>query len=270
MLIDPFGRPINYLRISVTDKCNYRCVYCMPSSGISLKPHKEMLSYEAIALIAHHANKLGVKKIRITGGEPLVKRNIEYLIEMLRLAGDFEDIAMTTNGSLLTPELAAKLKTAGLRRINISLDTLDPKRFSQLTRGGNLEKVLAGMDAALQANLRPVKINMLIFPETTPDEIDEIRSFCEKKGLILQTIQQFSLYERDEIQYSLSLDRPPKCDSCNRLRLTADGYLKPCLFSNKEIKVDLNNIEESIHQAIRNKPVRGIACNNRTMCQIGG
>lgn len=271
MLIDPHGRTINYLRVSVTDKCNYRCTYCMPAEGIPLKPHSEILSYESIALIASCVGKLGITKIRLTGGEPLVKRNIEYLVEMLRLTGKFKEITMTTNGALLSPEKAILLKNAGLSRINISLDTLDANRFAEVTRGGNIKDVLSGIDAAKEAGLYPVKINMIIFAEKKQEEIDAMRSFCDKNRLSLQTINHFSLYNKiDDKKYPHSFDRPPPCEKCNRLRLTADGFLKPCLFSDKEIKVDLNNIEKSIRKAIAAKPLRGTACVNRAMCQIGG
>jgi len=271
MIIDQHGRRIDYLRVSVTDMCNYRCSYCMPAEGIPLKPHRDILSYESIALIASSAGKLGFTKIRLTGGEPLVKRNIESLVEMISLTGKYREITMTTNGALLTDEKAHKLKSNGLTRINISLDTLDPFRFSELTRGGNINDVFAGIEAAKKAGLYPIKINMIIFAGTKPDEIKAMRSFCDKNKLTLQTIKHFSLYNREnESDYPHTFDRPQSCDLCNRLRLTADGYLKSCLFSDRETKVDLNNIEQSIREAIGVKPLHGTACANRMMCQIGG
>lgn len=271
MIIDQYGRRIDYLRVSVTDKCNYRCTYCMPVEGIQLKPHREILSYESIALIASCAGKLGFTKIRFTGGEPLVKRNIESLIEMISLTGKYREITMTTNGALLTVEKAQQLKNNGLTRINISLDTLDPDRFAELTRGGNINEVLAGIEAAKKAGLFPIKINMIVFAETKPNEIDSMRSFCNEHGLILQTIKHFSLYNREnETNYPHTFDRPQPCEMCNRLRLTSDGYFKSCLFSDREIKVDLNNIEQSIRMAVGTKSLQGTACVNRVMCQIGG
>ncbi|MBD3320839.1 MAG: radical SAM protein [Chitinivibrionales bacterium] len=271
MPTDRYNRTIHYLRVSVTDKCNYRCTYCMPAEGIPLKPHKAMLRYESIALIAGVAGALGFNQIRLTGGEPLVKKNIESLVEMIRLTGKYREITMTTNGSLLTPEKARHLKQNGLSRINISLDTLDPKRFAEITRGGAVRDVLKGIDAAKSAELDPVKINMVVFAETTEEEISAMKSFCANHGLVLQTIKHFSLYNREHVLPApRDFDRPLPCTRCNRLRLTADGYLKPCLFSNQEIKVDLNNIETSISHAIAARPEFGTACVNRGMHQVGG
>jgi cyclic pyranopterin phosphate synthase len=243
----------------------------MPAEGILLKPHHEILSYESIALIASCAGELGFKKIRLTGGEPLVKRNIESLVEMISLTGKYREITMTTNGALLTVEKAKLLKKNGLTRINISLDTLDPERFTEITRGGAINEVFAGIEAAKGAELFPIKINMILFAKTTPGEINVMRSFCEKNGLTLQTIKHFSLYNREnESNYPHTFDRPQPCEMCNRLRLTADGYFKSCLFSDKETKVDLNNIDQSIREAVKAKSLQGTACVNRMMCQIGG
>jgi cyclic pyranopterin phosphate synthase len=259
------------LRISVTDRCNYRCVYCMPEEGIPLKSHDDMLPYEAIGRIASAAAALGFDKVRLTGGEPLVRRNIERLVSILSGIEGLTDISMTTNGSLLTRDKARKLRAAGLARVNISLDTLDEKKFSQVTRGGDIADVLAGVDAARSAGLDPVKINMIVSEETTPPEIIAMKRFCEMNSLVLQTIKQFSLYNRkDELKYPHVFDRPQPCEECNKLRLTADGYLKPCLFSNKEIMVDLTDIEGSIRRAVDSKPHAGTCCENRIMCQIGG
>ena len=270
-LTDRFGRRIHYLRISVTDRCNYRCVYCMPEEGIPVKSHDQILPYEAITRIASVAANLGFDRVRLTGGEPLVRKSIEQLVAMLSGINGLEDISMTTNGSLLTPNSARGLKVAGLKRINISLDTLDERKFSEITRGGELEDVLSGVAAARAAGLDPVKINMIVSEGTIPAEIDAMRRFCEMNGLVLQTIKQFSLYNRkDELKYPHVFDRPHPCDECNKLRLTADGYLKPCLFSNKEISVDLEDIEGSIRRAIESKPQEGTYCENRLMCQIGG
>lgn len=271
MLTDRFGRKIDYLRISVTDRCNYRCVYCMPESGISLKSHEAILSFESIAAIAEEAARLGIKKIRLTGGEPLVRKNIERLVGMLGRIEGIEDLSMTTNAVYLSENAAARLKGAGLGRVNISLDTLDTVRFGEITRGGDIADVLAGIEAAKKAALDPVKINMIIFGDTSLDEVETMRRFCREKGLVLQTIKHFSLYNRDEMIGDVDLfDRPAPCSDCNRLRLTADGFLKPCLFSDDEIKVDMNNIKESILKAVSEKPLQGTACCTRSMYQIGG
>jgi cyclic pyranopterin phosphate synthase len=271
MLKDRFGRKIDYLRISVTDKCNYRCIYCMPEEGVKLKSHDEILSFEEITAIARCAARLGIVKIRLTGGEPLVRRDIEILVEMLSRCEGINELVMTTNGSLLSREKALKLKEAGLSRVNISLDTLDGDEFKRITRRGNIEDVLAGIDAAKWAGLDPVKINMVISEATSRSQVMEMRSFCKQEGLKLQTIKQFSLYQREErIDSSFTFDRPKPCSLCNKIRLTADGFLKPCLLSNAEIKVDFSNIEESLRRAVREKPLKGTICENRMMSQIGG
>jgi len=270
-LLDPYGRRIRYLRISVTDRCNYRCIYCMPEEGVPLKSHDDILSYEEIVRVAGGAAELGFDRVRLTGGEPLVRRKIEELVSMLVAIDGLNEVSMTTNASFLSSEKAQLLKGAGLSRINISLDTLDPERFRAITRGGNIDDVLAGIDAALAAGLNPVKINMIVFEETTRDDVEAMRIFCNERGLVLQTIKQFSLYNREEDPASdISCDRPQPCELCDKLRLTADGYLKPCLFSDKEIRVDLEQIELSLRKAVAAKPQKGTYCSNRLMCQIGG
>ncbi len=270
MLTDRFGRRIEYLRISVTDRCNYRCVYCMPESGISLKRHEDILSFEDIVRIAGKAGEMGLNRVRLTGGEPLVRRGVARLVAMLSDTRRFREITMTTNAALLDEVTARGLASAGLGRINISLDTLDPARFGEITRGGNIEDVLRGIDAAKHTGLEPVKINMIIFDHTAEEEIELMRRFCGEKGLVLQTIRHFSLCRRDHAGGIGSFDRPPSCSLCDRLRLTADGWLKPCLFSDKEIKVDMDDIEGSILNAVEAKPLEGTSCSNRSMYQIGG
>jgi len=230
-----------------------------------------MLRYETITHIADTAGKLGITKIRLTGGEPLVRKNVASLVLMLKQTKRFNEITMTTNGSLLTEQLAETLKLNGLSRINISLDTLDPAVFGAVTRGGNIQDVLDGIKAAKKAQLNPVKINMVIFKDTTETQMANMRNFCNDNGLELQNIRHFSLYSvKEQVTTDKNFDRPGSCRDCNRLRLTADGYLKPCLFSNKEIKVDIDNIEKSILEAIENKPEYGTVCINRAMHQIGG
>lgn len=268
MAQDRFGRDITYLRISVTDRCNFRCRYCMPAQGVRLKAHGDILRYEEIIRIAAAAIGLGVRKIRLTGGEPLVKRDIETLVAGLSSLRGLQELCMTTNGSLLTPPKAAALKEAGLGRVNISLDTLDPGRFAYLTRGGRLDTVLRGIDAALDAGLTPVKINLVVMQSTEEREVEAMRAFCDRKGLSLQTINHFSLDHRPEAHYTY--DRPTPCEACNRIRITADGFVKPCLFSENEIKIDLDDIEGSLLAAVSAKPRAGRVCGNRVMSQIGG
>jgi cyclic pyranopterin phosphate synthase len=269
MLTDPYNRTITYLRVSVTDRCNFRCVYCMPPEGVELKSHAEILRHEEILRVVAEAARLGVTKVRLTGGEPLLRRNIEFLVKGIASTRGIEETCMSTNGSLLKPRTAQALKAAGLTRVNVSLDTLEGERFRQITREGALDDVLRGIDAAVEAGLTPVKINMVLFPETTEAEIAAMREFCASRGARLQTINRFSLGNRHAAGTHVA-DRPPPCADCNRLRLTADGYLKPCLFSEHEIKVDMTDIRGSILRAVQAKPRSGEACRNRAMSQIGG
>jgi len=232
---------------------------------------KEILSFEQISAITGVAGRLGITKIRITGGEPLVRRDIGNLVGMIAKSWNFQEICMTTNGSLLTPSMAFFLKNAGLQRVNISLDTLDPERFRIITRGGNLQNVLEGIGAALEAGLTPVKINIVVSNNTGPEEIGKMSMFCDNKGLVLQKIARFSLTDRDDVDLPVgTTQRPPACAACSRLRLTADGYLKPCLFLDNEIKIDFSDIEGCIRAAVARKPHYGIRCSNRTLSQVGG
>jgi cyclic pyranopterin phosphate synthase len=242
----------------------------MPAKGVALKPYAEILRYEQIEKIARITAGLGISKIRLTGGEPLVRKNITYLVQQLSLIQGLAEINMTSNGSLLTPALARSLKQAGLTRINISLDTLEPEKFATISRGGRLDDVLRGIFAAREADLRPIKINMVISSDTAAEEIATMRSFCEEHQLSLQTIEQFSLRKSKDPAGTLIADRPPRCLDCNRLRITADGFIKPCLFSGHEIRIDFADIEQSLRTAVLAKPARGRSCSNRPMCRIGG
>jgi len=243
----------------------------MPSDGIEFKSHDQMLRYEDIAKIACEAGKIGFYKIRLTGGEPLVKNNIEHCVALIKATGYYNDICMTTNGSLLTYEKAAALKAAGLDRITVSLDTLDSAAFSRITRGGVITDVIRGIDAARSAGFANTKINMVITSETAPYEIEKMRYFCQSKGVNLQLIHRFTLSDRDEISTSdFVAERPPKCSRCNRIRITADGFVKSCLFSDNEEKIDLDDIAGSLMRAIQKKPENGVACSTRSMSQIGG
>ena len=174
MITDSLGRQLRYLRVSVTDRCNLRCAYCMPQSGIELLPADELLSYEEIARLVGVAVSLGVDTVRLTGGEPLVRKDLPHLIRRLRALPGLADLSLTTNGTLLAAQ-APLLKEAGLQRVNISLDSLDPARYQRLTCGGDLADVLAGIDAALAAGLGPVKLNAVLFADgsasPSPEEI---------------------------------------------------------------------------------------------------
>ncbi|UCF98168.1 MAG: radical SAM protein [Spirochaetaceae bacterium] len=265
-MYDSYNRRIDYLRISVTDKCNLRCRYCMPAEGVPLRRHEDYLSFEQITAVVRAAVKLGVTKVRLTGGEPLVKRGIVDLVKMIRSVEGLQHLAVTTNGTLLSRH-AGRLKAAGLDSLNVSLDTLDPDRYGRLTRGGEIRRVLEGIDAAAEAGL-PVKINMVVLEDTAQKEIEEMRRFCFAKGLKLQLINHFALGAEKSDNYNF--ERPPRCDECNKIRLLADGSLKPCLHSDEEIPVDLDDIEGSLRATIARKPERGSMCTGRSMMEIGG
>jgi len=214
---------------------------------------------------------LGIGRVRLTGGEPLVRRGIEALVAMLRPIPGLREISMTTNGILLTSSKAQVLREAGLDRLNISLDTLDPARYAQITRGGEIAAALAGIEAARNAGFGRIKINMVVFEATTPREREAMETFCRGRGLELQTIRHFTLARRDhESLHPPVCDRPLPCDRCDRVRLTADGFLKPCLHSDIEIPVDFSDIEGSFAAAVGAKPEEGTSCSGRTMGEIGG
>lgn len=267
---DQFNRNITYLRISVTDRCNLRCIYCMPEDGIPLKHHTDILRLEDIAKIAAAGVQLGITKIRLTGGEPLIRKGIVSLVEMLHQIDNLQELTMTTNGILLQ-KYAKQLSQAGLNRVNISLDTLDPEKYRQITRGGDIQQVFAGIEAAITYNLRPVKINTVIMQDWNWDELPLLQEFARSKGLDIQYIRHMNLNNRQDIDTtSWEAQRPPPCEKCNRLRLTADGHLKPCLFSDIEIKVDLDNISDCFQKAVWEKPELGYCSIQRTMNEIGG
>ena len=265
-MIDRFGREINYLRISVTDKCNLRCVYCMPEEGVPKREHADFLRFEEIAAIAREAAGLGIRKVRLTGGEPLVKRNIVTLVEMLNAIGGISHLAMSTNGTRLAA-CASDLRRAGLDSVNVSLDTLDPQKYREITRCGRIEDVLEGIEAARRVGF-PMKINTVVLEETTDAEILRMKRFCEEGGVKLQLINHFSLSRSKQDRYTF--DRPPDCSQCNRIRLMADGVLKPCLHSDIEIPVNPDAIRQSLLEAVRLKPEHGTVCLSRGMVEIGG
>jgi cyclic pyranopterin phosphate synthase len=265
-MFDRFDREITYLRISVTDKCNLRCRYCMPVEGVEPRRHEDLLSLEQLAEAARAAVGLGVRKIRLTGGEPLVRRGIVNLVRMIASIEGLEELGLTTNGTLLAP-LARELRAAGLGSVNVSLDTLDPDRYREITRGGSLDNALDGIRAA-RAEGFPLKLNMVVLDEISRGEIETMRSFAESLGARLQLINHFDLMRKKGEDYSF--DRPPPCAGCNRIRLLADGTLKPCLHTDEEVKLDPARMSESLQDAIMAKPRRGDVCTNRGMRQIGG
>ncbi|MBZ2174732.1 GTP 3',8-cyclase MoaA [Schnuerera sp. xch1] len=272
---DPFGRNINYLRISVTDLCNLRCKYCMPEEGIPKVPHQDVLSIEEIEKIAKVFVNLGVNKIRLTGGEPLLRNGILDIVERIGKLKGLRDFAITTNGVLLK-RYAKELKLRGLKRVNISLDTLDKKKYKYITRVGKLEDVIEGIEVAKQVGLTPVKINTVLIGGFNDNEIEDIIRLTQKEEIDVRFIELMPIGEgvKYEPEYFISnqivLEKNPKlieverkdlsspavyyklpnakgriglinpisckfCKYCNRVRLTAQGKLKLCLHSNNEI-----------------------------------
>lgn len=188
-LIDPFNRKIEYIRVSVTDKCNYRCGYCMPEQGVHPDgPHTEYLSYDELARIIKAFVNLGVAKVRLTGGEPLVRKNLSSLVETISQYPGLEDIALSTNAHHLGREALA-LHNAGITRANISIDSLNPERFKTITRGGDLAKVLAGVDKALEVGMQPIKFNMVVMKGTNDDEIETMVDYGLEKGVEVRFIE---------------------------------------------------------------------------------
>ncbi|MFC1908857.1 GTP 3',8-cyclase MoaA [Chloroflexota bacterium] len=324
-LSDSFQRPINYLRISVTDRCNLHCTYCMPADGVPLMPHEDILSYEEIFTIVEAAAEMGIKKVRITGGEPLVRAGLPELIKMLARIDAIDDISLTTNGMLLAHH-AAELKSAGLQRVNISLDTLKPERFEQITRCGNLEDTLQGIEAAKSAGLTPVKINVVVIAGVNDDEIPDFAARTVDEGWHVRFIELMPVTGDDsvdsqfvsvsEMKQRLELmgklepcqvkvgNGPAKyfrlpdakgtigfitpvsehfCFHCNRLRLTADGKLRPCLLNEGEIDlrqplrtgISLTELKKLILEATASKPrghhlAEGNVPQDRPFSQVGG
>jgi cyclic pyranopterin phosphate synthase len=329
--LDAYNRPISYLRISVTDRCNLRCIYCMPEEGVPWRSHQKVLRYEEIETIVQAAADLGISKVRLTGGEPLVRLGIVDLVRMLARIPGIDDLAMTTNGILLA-RYAEELAEAGLHRVNISLDTLDPARFRRITRRGDLADVLAGIEAARQAGLRPIKINTVVIRGLNDDEVvDLARKTLEASWWNIRFIELMPVGDgelmdtaweeqvvtaqesREQIEAALGKLEPVKmrvgsgparyyrlpgaegtlgfitpisehfCYKCNRLRLTADGQLRPCLLSDQEIDLrtplregaDADEIQALIVEGINRKPMRHhlqehVRPEERAMSEIGG
>ena len=268
-MFDQYNRDITYLRVSVTDRCNLRCSYCMPPEGVKLKKNREILSYEEIVKIVQEAAKLRISKIRLTGGEPLIRKNICYLIRSIKFINGIQEITLTTNGILLA-QMAQELREAGLDRINISMDTLSPKKYREITRGGDIKKVFEGIDAVIEAGFDKTKLNMVIIPGFNKRCVEKMVAFCREKRLVLQRINHYSLCSQRTNNQEYKAERPLPCSECNRIRLTSDGKLKPCLFSNKEYPVNLEDIASSIKNAIINKPKCGKYCSVRGIWEIGG
>lgn len=324
-LIDNFGRKHNYLRISVTDRCNLRCQYCMPHEGIAWKKKDQLLTFEEIIRISRVFARMGVDKIRLTGGEPIVRRDLEVLIEQLALIDGVKTLAMTTNATLLKP-LARHLKSIGLTALNISLDTLREERFAEITRRDDFYSVMDGLNEALEVGFDSLKLNMVVMSGINDDEVMDFVDFARDKALNVRFIeympfkdnqwksdkvvtfqqmreqiqQKYNLYplsaEPSAVAKDFGIDGYPGtvsfissmsdsfCGTCNRLRLTADGSIKSCLFYPAEtsLRDELRRgitdeyLEELILQTLALKPeahppAEEIAAeNNRAMIEIGG
>jgi cyclic pyranopterin phosphate synthase len=280
-LVDGFGRVHNNLRISVTDRCNLRCFYCMPADNVQFMDRAELLTFEEITRFVRAVTPLGITELRLTGGEPLVRKDLPRLVALLTAIPEIDDLGLTTNGLLLA-EQAADLFAAGLRRINVSLDALDPVRFKQFTRRDGYEQVLDGLRVAQQVGFHPIKVNAVSVRGLTEDEIVPFGRFARETGLEVRFIEYMPLdaenaWERDKVLFAAEIiDRlsqeimplvplpsedpnapaadyvfadgvgrigfiasvsQPFCCQCNRIRLTADGKLRNCLFSLEETDV---------------------------------
>ncbi|HTY23387.1 MAG TPA: GTP 3',8-cyclase MoaA [Desulfomonilaceae bacterium] len=325
LLIDPHGRVIDYMRISITDLCNLRCIYCMPPEGIQLLSHSDILSYEEILTIIRVARSLGIRKIRITGGEPLVRRGVlEFISRLTRMSG-IEDVALTTNGVLLA-RMAGDLKAAGLNRINVSLDSLRRETFHAVTGMDRLGEVLAGIETALEQGFDLVKINVVLLQGVNEADLPAFARLTLEKPIDVRFIERMpfgmnqcpnspdplsALKAREIIRRELGelhpVDRNPLdgpatmfrleqavgrvgiidpvtghfCGTCNRIRLTARGALRPCLLGNGEIdiKSDLRRgvsdqvLADTIRRAVLAKPMAHSMCipeMNESMSRIGG
>jgi len=268
MLTDPNGRVIDYLRISITDRCNLRCIYCMPPEGVPLRTHGDMLTYDEIVAFAAFAVSRGIRKIRITGGEPLVRKGVENLVAMLAAIEGVSDLSLTTNGQLLAA-MAPQLKAAGLHRVNISLDTLDPELYTRITRGGVLEQTLAGIRTAIEVGLNPVKINCVTGIDFIPEsEHTRLLQFARDHALHIRFIRRMSLAQG--IFSVVDGGSGGDCGRCNRLRLTADGILKPCLFSDLGYNIRTMGHSKALEAAVQNKPLAGTHSQLGSFYGIGG
>jgi len=266
-MFDCFNRKINYLRISVTDRCNLRCTYCMPEEGVKMLSHKQILSFDEIVQVVKKAVEMGIEKVRLTGGEPLVRKGIISLVSMISSIEGIKDLSMTTNGILLT-QFAKPLAEAGLQRVNISLDTTSPENFRKITRLGEIEKVFEGIRAAKDAGLSPIKINCVIQNNTDEPSAQSVNEFCKENNLEIRYIRQMNLGKGEFWQ--VKGGDGGNCSTCNRLRLTSDGKIKPCLFNNSEFDIRQLGIENALKSAIYKKPKSGTENHLNGFNNIGG
>ena len=315
---DTYGREITYLRLSVTELCNLRCRYCMPEDGVVKKRHEDMLTHEEMVLAVRAAASLGITKLRITGGEPLVKPDIVPLFHEFSQVEGIRELCLTTNGALI-PRLAAPLREAGVDRLNISLDTLNAEKYRRITRRGELSQALQGIETALCEGFEKIKINAVLIGGFNDDEIPALAELTRQYPVDVRFIELMPMYDSGDfgpeafIPYTVVTERLPElapvtkdggvaklfrlpgaqgniglispvsahfCAECNRIRITADGKIKPCLHSSDEISIkgmSLEEMEQTLHRAILEKPQwhgelsyseRSHA--NRNMNQIGG
>jgi GTP 3',8-cyclase len=266
-MYDRFNRKINYLRVSVTDRCNLRCTYCMPSEGVQLMGHDDILRFDEIVEVVREAVNMGVDKVRITGGEPLVRKGIVDLVKLIGEIEGVKDFAMTTNGILL-PKYAHHLVEAGLQRVNISLDTLDPEKYEKITRVGRLKDVLEGIEAAKEAGLSPIKINCVIQESEEEPDAREVATYCEQNGLKIRYIREMDL-EKGQF-WKVKGGEGGACNICNRLRLTSDGKIKPCLFSDIEYDIREFGAKGALEKALGSKPKSGTTSLKNKFSKVGG
>ena len=294
-MIDALGRNITYLRISVTDKCNLRCRYCMPEEGVCKRNHDDMLTEDEIIRAVEVAAELGITKVRITGGEPLVKKNILSICRRTAAVAGIREVCLTTNGVLL-PQLAKELREAGVTRLNLSLDTLDPEKYAYITRMGQMENFRKGLDAAFEAAFEKIKLNSVLIGGFNDSEIEALAGLTMEYPMDVRFIELMPMYDSGDfgedayLPYSKVLEKLPQavavaqdggvaklyrlpgakgniglispvsahfCGSCNRLRLTADGKLKPCLHAPEEYSIkglDMDGMRAVFEKAIWNKP----------------
>jgi len=266
-MYDRYHRNIHYLRISVTDRCNLRCKYCMTEKGMKLLKHEDILSYEEIASFTKIAAGNGIDKVRITGGEPLTRKNIVYLIQLLAKIDGIKDLSLTTNGILLT-EFAEPMKDAGLQRVNVSLDTVDPDRYKEITRGGDFHRVMQGIDSAEMAGLLPIKINCVVNKSSDEPDALGVKAFCNSRKFNVRFIHQMNL---ETGEYApVEGGTGGNCKLCNKLRLSSDGNLRPCLFDDLSFNVRKLGAEKAIQMAMEAKPECGTKSVQNRFNVIGG
>lgn len=263
---DSFNRLINTIRISLTTGCNLACYYCVDSSKQS-KIYQ--LDSNFIDDFISDAIKLGITRVKLTGGEPLLHPNLIEIVQLLKKKDELEDVSLTTNGVLLKKNAAA-LFNAGLDRITISLDTLQPELYKKITGGNYLSNVLEGLDEVAMYEFKEIKINAVLLEGENDSEIFKIREYASKKKFDFQVINRMNLKANKSL-FDSHTEKPPPCAVCSRLRLTADKVLLPCLFSDIELPLHIySNYKEAISDAILCKPEAGRSNNRRSMLQIGG